>query len=227
MMKTTAFVLLASMLPCCGVYSDPVPSTSADAGSPVVDGGVAPPTDTGVAAVETYPAGPYGSSVGRLFRPFTLTACNQTGDEVRWQFDGPEFFTNQLTVISIVGSGCCQRDLLQIQSEIIDRYIDQRVRFIQVFNVFQTNVAAAGGFSECHNWVTRNNITWPVVMDLEFNLAPFIPEPFWPAVPIYVIVDRCGRVRWMQSNVNAGLSPVVAAIDEVLADPRYPACPID
>ena len=224
MMKTTAYIILASMLAGCGVYSDPIPSTSADAGSPVVDGGVAPPTDTGVVAMETYPAGPYGSSVGRLFRPFALTACNRTGDEATWRFDGPEFFTSSLTVISIAAAWCvpCQRESSQIQAQIIDRYAGQHVRFVQILvqNVDGSAITAP----TCSGWATRYGITFPELMDPMFITQPFVPMTAFPG---NIIVDRCGRIRWRQYGAETGLTLIRTAIDEVLADPRYPVCPID
>jgi hypothetical protein len=226
MMKTTAYIILASMLAGCGVYSDPVPSNSADAASAndAVDVGVAPTTDTGVATVETYPVGPYGSSVGRLFRPFTLTACNGIGDESTWRFDGPEFFTSQLTVISIAAAWCvpCQRESAQIQSQIIDRYAGQGVRFAQILvqNVDGSTITAA----TCRGWVTRYGITFPELMDPMFITQPFVPMTAFPG---NIIVDRCGRIRWRQYGAETGLTSIRTAIDEVLADPRYPACPID
>lgn len=225
-MKTLAYAFAFSTfaLVGCGDSGTSGVTPTADAGSTAVDVGVTPPTDTGVAAAETYPAGPYGSSVGRLFRPFSLTACNRTGDEATWRFDGPEFFTSQLTVISIAAAWCvpCQRESSQIQAQIIDRYAGQGVRFVQLLvqNVDGSAITAP----TCSGWATRYGITFPELMDPMFITQPFVPMTAFPG---NIIVDRCGRIRWRQYGAETGLTSIRTAIDEVLADPRYPVCPID
>ena len=225
-MKTLAyaFALSTFALAGCGGSGTTGVTPTADAGSTAVDVGVTPPTDTGVAAAETYPAGPYGSSVGRLFRPFSLTACNRTGDEATWRFDGPEFFTSQLTVISIAAAWCvpCQRESSQIQAQIIDRYAGQGVRFVQLLvqNVDGSAITAP----TCTGWATRYGITFPELMDPMFITQPFVPMTAFPG---NIIVDRCGRIRWRQYGAETGLTSIRTAIDEVLADPRYPTCPVD
>jgi hypothetical protein len=116
-MKTLVYAFALSVLAGCSGSGAASMTPAVDAGSTPVDSG-AGPADTGATPAETYPAGPYGSSVGRLFRPFTLTACNREGDEAQWRFDGPEFFTSQLTVISIAAAWCvpCQRETAQIEA---------------------------------------------------------------------------------------------------------------
>ena len=64
------------------MIADTGTTAGTDAGVVATDTGVVAPVDAGTPA-ETYPAGPYGSRVGALFRPFTLTACNRTGDYAR------------------------------------------------------------------------------------------------------------------------------------------------
>lgn len=225
-MKTLAyaFALSTFALVGCGDSGTSGVTPTADAGSPVVDVVVTPPTDTGVVAAETYPAGPYGSSVGRLFRPFSLTACNREGDEATWRLDGPDFFTSQLTVISIAAAWCvpCQRESAQIQAQIIDRYAGQGVRFVQI--LVQNVDGSAITRPTCTGWATRYGITFPELMDPMFITQPFVPMTAFPG---NIIVDRCGRIRWRQYGAETGLTSIRTAIDEVLADPRYPACPID
>ena len=225
-MKTLAyaFALSTFALVGCGDSGTSGVTPTADAGSPVVDVGVTPPTDTGVVVAETYPAGPYGSSVGRLFRPFSLTACNREGDEATWRLDGPDFFTSQLTVISIAAAWCvpCQRESAQIQAQIIDRYAGQGVRFVQI--LVQNVDGSAITRPTCTAWATRYGITFPELMDPMFITQPFVPMTAFPG---NIIVDRCGRIRWRQYGAETGLTSIRTAIDEVLADPRYPVCPID
>ncbi len=193
-----------------------------DAGSAAVDVVVEPPTDTGAPPAETYPPGPYGSSVGRLFRPFTLTACNREGDEAMWRFDGPDFFTSELTVLIISAVWCvpCQREAAQIQSEVIDPYADRGVRVVQV--LVQNADYSAITPASCRSWVSRYGINFPELMDPMFITQPFVPMTAFPA---NVIIDRCGRIRWREYGSDTGLTSIRTAIDAVLADPRYPACP--
>ncbi|MDO9016496.1 MAG: hypothetical protein Q7V43_06255 [Myxococcales bacterium] len=180
------------------------------------------PRDTGTSAPETYPAGPYGTSVGRLFRPFTLTACNREGDAASWRFDGPDFFTSQLTVINIATAWSVpsQRETSQIQGQIIERYAGQGVRFVQL--LVQNTDGSAITPTTCRSWVTRYGVTFPELMDPTFVTQPYVPMTAFPA---NVIVDRCGRIRWREFGAESGLTGLRTAIDEVLADPRYPSCP--
>ena len=223
-MKTLAYVLALSALAGCGgggaVGATPTADAGADIGSGVADVGA--PLDTGATPAETYPAGPYGSSVGRLFRPFTLTACNREGDEAQWRFDGPDFFTSQLTVLVIAAAWCvpCQREAAQIQAQIIDPYADRGVRVVQL--LVQNTDGSAISPATCRSWVSRYGITFPELMDPMFITQPFVPMTAFPA---NVIIDRCGRIRWRQYGSETGLTSIRAAIDEVLADPRYPNCP--
>jgi hypothetical protein len=170
----------------------------------------------------TYPAGPYGSSVGRLFQPFSLTACNREGADATWRFDGPDFFTNQLTVISIAAAWCvpCQREAAQIEAQIIQRYAGQNVRFVQLLvqNVDGSAITAP----TCRGWATRYGISFPELMDPAFITQPFVPMTAFPG---NIIVDRCGTIRWRQYGAETGLTSIRTAIDEVLADQRYPNCP--
>ena len=76
----------------------------------------------------------------------------------------------------------------------------------------------------CTAWATRYGITFPELMDPMFITQPFVPMTAFPG---NIIVDRCGRIRWRQYGAETGLTSIRTAIDEVLADPRYPACPID
>lgn len=231
-MKTLAyaFALTTFALAGCGANGGTSGVTPpADAGT-ATDTGVTDPADTGsttpvdAGATEQYPAGPYTSSVGGLFRPFSLQACNRTGDEATWRFDGPEFFSNQLTVISIAAAWCvpCQRESSQIQAQIIEAYAGRGVRFVQL--LVQNADTSAITAPTCNSWVNRYGITFPELMDPAFITQPFVPNT---AFPSNIIIDRCGRIRWREYGTDTGLTSIKTAIDEVLADPHYPACPSD
>ena len=238
-MKTVAyaFALSALALVGCGAQGGTVATTpTPDAGTVIADTGTTAGTDAGVVATdtgvvapvdagtpaETYPAGPYGSRVGALFRPFTLTACNRTGDEATWRFDGPDFYESDLTIISIAAVWCvpCQRESGQIQEQIIERYAGMRVRFIQILVQNADYSAITAG--SCRSWATRYNISTPQLMDPMFITQPFVPMTAFPG---NIIVDRCGRIRWREYGSDTGLTSIRTAIDDVLANPSYPACP--
>jgi hypothetical protein len=170
----------------------------------------------------TYPAGPYGSSVGRLFQPFSLTACNREGADATWRFDGPDFFTNQLTVISIAAAWCvpCQRETMQLQEQIITPYAGRGVRFVQL--LVQNTDGSAISPATCRGWAARYGVTTPELMDPAFVTQRFVPMSAFPAA---VLVDRCGTIRWRQYSADSGLFAMRAAIDDALAHPLYPECP--
>jgi len=230
-MKTLAFAFALSTLALagCGDSSStgvtPAPATGTDAGTVVADTGVVATPDAGVTPpAETYPAGPYGSRVGALFRPFTLTACNREGAEAQWSFDGPDFFTSQLTLISISAAWCvpCQRESAQMEAELVARYAGRGVRIVQLLvqNVDRSAISAP----TCRAWATRYGLSFPELMDPMFITQPFVPNTAFPG---NIIVDRCGRIRWREYGSENGLTSMRTAIDEVLADPRYPACPTE
>lgn len=233
-MKTLATLLLASAaaLAGCGDSStgtaNPTPQDSGtaaldagtpDAGSTEVDAGAAP-TDTG----PTYPVGTYGSSVGALLRPFELEACNRAGEEAMWRFDRNGFFDANLTVISIAAGWCvpCQNETMQMQQQIVERYADRGVRVVQLLVQNPDRSAITRNF--CNTWVNRYNLTIPELMDPTFITQPFVPNTAFPG---NVIVDRCGRIRWREYGSTQGLASLREAIEDVLADPRYPNCPTD
>ncbi|MBL8603736.1 MAG: TlpA family protein disulfide reductase [Myxococcales bacterium] len=220
-MKALFFAVAATLaLAGCSDGGSTTGSTTADAGTAPVDTGVATdagaPVDAGAPA-ETYPAGPYGSSVGRLFEPFSLTACNREGGDASWRFDQSDFFNNRLTLIMISAMWCvpCQNEAMQIEREVVERYRDMGVRIVQV--LVQDPQRRAITPSQCNTWVNRFGLTFPVLMDPQFITQPFVPMAAFPG---NVIVDRRGRIRWREYGSDRGLSSIRTAIDEVLAAPE-------
>lgn len=221
-MRSNAFATLAvsALLVACG-------SGSSTQTTPPVDSGVVTdtpaPTDTPVQTdtpaadstpVETYPAGPYGIGIGAVFEPFTLHACNTDQD---WRFDSPDFYTTNLTVISIAAGWCvpCQRESSQIQAQIIDRYAGMGVRFVQILVQNADHTAITPSF--CNTWVTRYGITFPELMDPRFVTQPYVPNTAFPG---NIIIDRRGRIRWREYGSDMSLTSIRNAIDDVLAHPN-------
>ena len=214
-MKTIAYGLMFATfaLAGCGTAN----TTPADSGTTAAaDTGVTAPVDASTPVADAgsadagpaYPAGPYGSRVGALFRPFTLQACNRDGADATWRFDGPDFWTSDLTVISIAAEWCvpCQMESSMLQAQIIDRYASQNVRFVQILvqNTDQTPISA----SHCNNWVNRFHLTsTPELMDPEFILQPFVPMTAFPG---NIIVRLIGV--WQDGESGPQTSSPVAGL---------------
>jgi hypothetical protein len=64
---------------------------------------------------------------------------------------------------------------------------------------------------------TRWSVTGPA-----FSTQPSVPMKAFAG---NIIIDRCGRIRWRQYGAETGLTSIRTAIEEALADPRYPNCP--
>jgi hypothetical protein len=165
----------------------------------------APPAD------RPNPAGPYGSAVGRLFQPFALTACNRSGADATWRFDGPDFFTSNVTVVAIAAAWSVpdQRQAAMLQTQIVDYYAGRGVRFVQV--LVQNSDMSPATAAACNAWVSRYGLSFPELID-----PAFVTRPFAAAFPAYVIVDRCGRIVRREYGSDVGLSGMRAAIDDAL-----------
>lgn len=185
-----------------------VPATPEDAG--------ATPEDTGVPA-EAYPAGPYGARIGALFEPFSLTACNRTGDEATWRFDQPDFFSNNVTVVTVSAGWCvpCQMEARQMEAEIVQRYAGMGVRLVQVLVQDANYNAITPSF--CRTWVNRYSLTFPVLMDPTNVMGIYYPRSAFPA---NIVVDRRGRIRAQEYGSETGLSRIRMHIEDVLAHPN-------
>ncbi|MBK6529777.1 MAG: hypothetical protein IPF99_09290 [Deltaproteobacteria bacterium] len=162
--------------------------------------------------------------MGRLFRPFTLTACNPRGRR------GAVALTARLFTSQLHGCSSSPRPGVratsvsarrQIQAQIIDPYADRGVRVVRL--LVQNTDGSAISPTTCRGWVSRCGITFPELMDPMFIHSPFVPMTAFPAS---VIIDRCGP----------SLAPVRLG-DQAHLDPRrrhrrsrsptraYPNCP--
>lgn len=217
-------VLVSLAVAGCGSSSS-APAGAADSGTQVTadTGAVAqdvpatPPADTGAAMTETYPAGPYGARIGALFEPFTLTACNRQGDDARWRFDQPDFFTANVTVVTVSAGWCvpCQVETRQMEAEIVQRYAGMGVRLVQVLVQDANYRAITPEF--CNTWVNRYNLTFPVLMDPTNVMGIYYPRSAFPA---NIIVDRRGRIRAQEYGTETGLARIRMHIEDVLANPN-------
>lgn len=185
------------------VAAQDVPETPADAGSTMM--------------TETYPAGPYGARIGALFEPFSLTACNRTGDEATWRFDQPDFFTSNVTVVTVSAGWCvpCQMEARQMEAEIVQRYAGMGVRLVQV--LVQDAQYRAIDRPFCNTWVARYGLTFPVLMDPTNVMGIYYPRGAFPA---NIVIDRRGRIRAQEYGSETGLSRIRMHIEDVLANPN-------
>jgi thiol-disulfide isomerase/thioredoxin len=221
----TGSMVVAFALAGCG--NSGTTNTGADAGAAAdvvsvadvvttpTDAGTAP-TDAGGMTVATYPAGPYGARIGALFEPFGLTACNRQGDEATWRFDQPDFFSSNVTVVTVSAGWCvpCQMEARQIEAEIVRRYEGMGVRIVMVL-VQDANYRAITP-SFCNTWVARYGLSIPVLVDPTNTLGVYNRLG---AFPVTLVVDRNARLRSVEYGVDQGLTGLRAQIDGVLANP--------
>jgi hypothetical protein len=184
--------------------------------TPATDAAVAadtppPPGDSGTPAAQ-YPQGPYGSRIGATFEPFTLNRCDGTP----WSFTGENWENSSMTVVIISAGWCvpCQREARQIQSQIVDPYVDRGVRVISVLVQDDRYMAITPTF--CNRWVNTYDLQIPILMDPRFILQPFVPMAAFPG---NVIIDRQGRIRWREYGADMSLTSIRNAIEDVLARP--------
>lgn len=191
--------------------------TVQDTGAAAQDAGTPPAQDAGGTTMQTYPAGPYGARIGALFEPFGLTACNRQGDEANWRFDQPDFFSSNVTVVTVSAGWCvpCQMEARQIEAEIVRRYAGMGVRIVMVLVQDANYRAITPAF--CNTWVNRYSLTMPVLMDPTNVMGIYYPRGAFPA---NIVVDRRGRIRAQEYGSETGLSRIRSHIDDVLANPN-------
>jgi hypothetical protein len=204
----------------CGGAGAAPPGPPADAAPPPAD--AAPPSPAADAEstpprAEGYPLGPYGTGIGAVLEPFTLQNCNAEGGATApWRFDGPDFFTSQLTVLIISAAWCvpCQREAAVLERTLIEPFRGRGVRFVQV--LVQNADYSPISLPTCRNWVSRYGLSLPELMDPTFITSPFVPRSAFPG---NVIIDRRGRIRWREYGSDTGLSSIRTAVEEVLGHP--------
>jgi hypothetical protein len=191
--------------------------------APMTDSGTPDMTDAGTtvdpcAAPVPDTAHPYGTSVGRSFRPLTLENCDGSG---LYSFYGDNEWCepdHRLTVVSIAGVWCvpCQMETAQFESRITAAYAGRGVRLIQV--VVDGPVRGGGAtLGDCQGWVSRYGLTNTELLDSGGAMTgPFFPSG---SLPSTIIIDEEGIIRFYEDGVSVGLSTLTAEIDSLLAEP--------
>lgn len=176
----------------------------ADEEAPVPDGGSGPSC--------SYPAGPYGSDEGRLFRPFSLENCDGSG---LYNFHNQEFCDGRLTVLVVAAGWCrpCQIEAPQIQSEITEVYGSRGVRVVVAMS--QNADYSPPSIAFCNVWRERYGLTNPMVIDPMGVTQIYFPNMAYPA---NMIIDRQGRIRYRTYGTSQGLTDMVNAIESLLAE---------
>jgi hypothetical protein len=198
---TLGLLSLAIALTACGTSP---PADDGDAGTIMLE-------DSGADTCNG-PGEPYGTSMGRNFRPFTLNRCDGTS----FSFYGSEggYCESTFTVLTMAAGWCgpCIVESQQLEAEIVDGYADRGVRVVQVLIQDENYEAPSAEF--CQGWVDRFGLSNPVVMD-----PTQITQIYFPAgsLPATLIVDREGVIRHREYGTSTGLRTITAALDALLA----------
>lgn len=196
-----------------GCQSAPPPVMGTDAG-PIVMADA--PGDPCAAPVPPATA-PYGTSVGRSFRPFTLQNCDGSGP---YAFYGDNQWcepTHRLTLVSIAARWCvpCQIESEQLTDQITEYYRDQGVRVIQI--LVDGEVRGGGAtMADCEAWVATYGLTNVELLDSGgAETGRYFPSG---SLPSTIIVDDEGIIRFYEDGVSVGLSTLRATIEAILAE---------
>lgn len=188
-----------------GTDAGPVPMTDA------------PPSDP--CAAPTPPAtAPYGTNVGRSFRPLTLENCDGSGP---YSFYGDNQWCepdHRLTLVSIAGVWCvpCQMESEQLTDFITEPYRSRGVRVIQI--IVDGPIRYAGAvMSDCTGWVDTYGLTNVELIDSGGAMTgPFFPSG---SLPSTIIIDDEGIIRFYEDGASVGLSTITSTLEMLLAEP--------
>lgn len=212
-MRSTLVSILA-VVALGGCNNPPPAMMGTDSGPIVVDDA---PADL-CAAPTPPPTAPYGTSVNRSFRPFTLENCDGSGP---YDFYGDNQWcqpTHRLTLVSIAAVWCvpCQMESALLTDAITEPYRDRGVRVIQIIVDGPTRGGGAV-FSDCTGWVDTYGLT-----NVElFDNGGEVTGVYFPtgSLPSTIIVDDEGIIRFYEDGVSVGLATLTATLDALLAEP--------
>ncbi len=181
------------------------------AGDP--DGGPIVFPDSGGSTNCGDPGGPYGTSVGSNFLPFTLPQCDGTPFAFYGEQEG--FCEARFTVLTMSAGWCgpCRAEAEQMQRQLVDAYADQGVRV--VVSVIQDNDYREPDGLFCQSWVDQYGLTNPVVYDVAQETGIYFPAG---SLPANLIVDSEGVIRHREYGATVGLETIRAALDRLLAE---------
>lgn len=191
---------LAAALGACGATP-----ASDDAGIVLPDSG----DDPGACSP---PAEPYGTSMGRNFRPFTLNRCDGTPYQFYGEAEG--YCDARFSVLLMSAGWCapCVREAEVLEEQLVQAYAGDGVRVIQVLIQDENYEAPSNEF--CQAWVDRNGLTNPVLND-----PTQITQVYFPAgsLPATLVVDSNGVIVHREYGASTGLSTIRAALDSLIA----------
>jgi hypothetical protein len=205
--STIAVVALSAMV---GVGCAPAtPNTpSGDSGAPA-DAAQPPSSDSGEAC--SRPALNNTCSMeGCDFASLQLPYCQPDGGN--FDFYGPTFCSNQVTLVVIAAGWCvpCQQEAAQLQAEIIEPYAG-RVRVVTVYGQNTSRVAPTA--AECMVWKNRYRLESHMVYDPTGLTQRYFPNMAFPA---NMIIDRNGQIRFREYGTSRGLQALKDQIDGLL-----------
>lgn len=216
-------VLIASAIFACGDSDETAPSadvsgadvglgdTTVDAneGSDASDGADAA-SDTETRACSP-PEGPFGTSEGRRFLPFTLDDCN--GDPFEFYGEAEGYCDASLTVFSMAAGWCepCRVEAELMQELLVDEYADAGVRVVVA--IIQDNAYQPPSLDFCAEWAEQYGLTNPILVDPVQESGIYFPGG---ALPATLIVDSEGTIVFREYGAAEQLTTLRAEIDAAL-----------
>ncbi len=162
------------------------------------------------AAGWTYPAGPYGTDVGKRFEDFKLSDCD--GKDVAFA----DVLGDARLVLFNVGSGWCQPCLDEtkhLENDVYRKHCKAGLRIVQVLYQDENSLPAPKAF--CRAWRDKHKLTFPVLVDPLFNTQKYFDNA-QKQTPLNMLVDASGTIRYRRTGqVPADLD---AEITKLLAE---------
>lgn len=159
-------------------------------GSP--DAVLQPPCPYGAAPEGwTYPAGPYGTSVGDRVEDFTLTDCD--GRAVRF---GEVLAGSGLVLLNVAAGWCvpCMAETQAVEADVHRPYCPRGLRIVQV--LFEDDNGAPAHADFCKKWRAKFGLTFPVLMDPDFTTKKFFPGTISGSTPLNLLVGPDAVIRY-------------------------------
>lgn len=212
MSSTTRMTSVLALCVALAGCKDEDPPVTPDAGPISTD-------DAGTGDTCGDPGAPYGTSLGKSFKPLNLTDC----EGAAWDFYGEtgayeqEFCEagTRFTVLTMAAGWCgpCQVESQQLQEKLADAYEAQGVRVVQA--LIQDEGFNQPSVAFCREWRDRYGLEFPVLMDGSIQTQVYFPMGSLPAT---LIVDEHGTIVHREHGVSTGLSTIKAALDRLLAE---------
>jgi thiol-disulfide isomerase/thioredoxin len=176
----------------------------------MADASVQVPDAPGAAATCPPPAdSPFGASVNRYLRPFTLPRCDGTEFRV---YEDSQACTADLTYVTIAAGWCgpCMEESTILKEKVIDAYAG-RVNVVQV--LYQDPARRNPTPAFCNAWVNQYGLQdVPVLMDMDGMTSTRFP---YGSLPTGIFLDRTGKILAIEEGFSE--ASLLGKIDALLA----------